>query len=247
MVEKNRLALGMRPKLGERVADQLRERIQKGDFAPGAQLPTENALVEQFGVSRTVIREAISSLRVDGLVKAHQGRGVFVCEDISQQPFRLCSNNLSEKDHIEQAMELRMCMEVSNAELAAERRSDADIESIRAALELQRVAHLSGELGQNEDFKFHLAVAAATKNTYIVDFLRFLGPFSIPANAMSEMDQDKRPSYQDSLRSEHTAIAEAIAASDPKAAAEAMDRHLRRGLRFNSEQYKENQESKASR
>ncbi len=239
MVENNRQALGARPKLGERVADQLRERIQKGDFAPGAQLPTENALVEQFGVSRTVIREAISSLRVDGLVKAHQGRGMFVCEDISQQPFRLCSNKLSEKEHIEQAMELRMCMEVSNAELAAERRSTTDIASIRAALEAQRVAHLAGELGQNEDFKFHLAVAAATKNTYIVDFLRFLGPYSIPANAMHEMDQAERPSYQDSLRSEHAAIAEAIIASDTKAAGEAMHRHLRRGLRFNSEHYKE--------
>ena len=107
MAKPNRPALGMRPKLGERVAEQLREHIQKGDFAPGAQLPTENALVEQFGVSRTVVREAISSLRVDGLVAAHQGRGVFVCDDISQQPFRLYSQNLDEKDHIEQAMELR--------------------------------------------------------------------------------------------------------------------------------------------
>ena len=94
MLEFEKLALGKRPKLSERVADQLREGIQKGDFAPGAQLPTENALVELFGVSRTVIREAISTLRVDGLVKAHQGRGVFVCEDISQQPFRLCSKDL---------------------------------------------------------------------------------------------------------------------------------------------------------
>ena len=112
MEKPENLALGMRPKLSERVADQLRERIQKGDFAPGAQLPTEGALVEQFGVSRTVIREAISSLRVEGLVKTHQGRGVFVCEDISQQPFRLCSKDLSEQDHMEQAMELRMHMEV---------------------------------------------------------------------------------------------------------------------------------------
>ena len=171
------LSLGKRPKLSERVADQLRERIQKGDFAPGAQLPTENALEELFGVSRTVIREAISTLRVDGLVKAHQGRGVFVCEDISQQPFRLCSKNLSEKDHMEQAMELRLSMEVSNAELAAERRTEADILGIEAALEKQHAAHLAGELGQTEDFSFHLAVATATKNSYMVDFLRFLGPF----------------------------------------------------------------------
>lgn len=234
MVESEGLALGKRPRLGERVADQLRERIQKGDFATGAQLPTENALVDMFGVSRTVIREAISSLRVDGLVIAHQGRGVFVSDDISQQPFRLCSKYLNETDHMEQAMELRMCMEVSNAELAALRHTATDLDSMKAALDLQHAAHLAGELGQIEDFKFHLAIASATKNSYIADFLRFLGPYIIPAGVMSEMDQDTRPAYQVSLREEHFAIAEAIKSGDPSAAGEAMRNHLRRGLQFNS-------------
>ena len=235
MPEFEKLALGNRPKLGERVADQLRERIQKGDFAPGAQLPTENALVEQFGVSRTVIREAISTLRTDGLVKAHQGRGVFVCEDISQQPFRLCSKDLSEKDHIEQAMELRLCMEVSNAELAAVRRTEADIQSMAAALQKQHAAHLGGELGQTEDFSFHLAIANATKNSYMVDFLRFLGPFIVPVNSMHLMDQEELLSYQESLRQEHSAIAEAINSGDADAAGVAMRTHLRRGLQVNSD------------
>lgn len=233
MQESGTQALGARPKLGERVADQLRERIQKGDFAPGAQLPTENVLVAQFGVSRTVVREAISSLRVDGLVKAHQGRGVFVCEDISQQPFRLCSKNLSEKEHMEQAMELRMQMEVSNAELAAVRRTNADIQGIEAALAKQHAAHVNGELGQTEDFAFHLAVATATKNSYIVDFLRFLGPFIIPANAMHQMDRKELPTYQNSLRKEHEAIADAIKVGDASAAGAAMRYHLRRGLQIN--------------
>lgn len=227
-------ALGMRPKLSERVADQLRKRIQKGDFAPGTQLPTEAVLVEQFGVSRTVIREAISSLRVDGLVMTHQGRGVFVGEDISQQPFRLCSKDLSEKQHIEQAMELRMQMEVANAELAATRRTDADIESIEAALQNQHAAHLAGELGQTEDFSFHLAVANATKNSYIVDFLLFLGPFIIPANAMHQMNSNELPAYQESLRAEHLAIAEAIKAGDAPLAGAEMRKHLRIGLQVNS-------------
>ena len=234
MQKSENLALGMRPKLSERVADQLRERIQKGDFSPGAQLPTESALVDLFGVSRTVIREAISSLRVDGLVKPHQGRGVFVCEDISQQPFRLCSKGLSEKDHIEQAMELRLHMEVSNAELAASRHTKLDIKSIEAALQKQHAAHLAGELGQTEDFSFHLAIANATKNSYMVDFLRFLGPFIIPANAMHQMDKQELPAYQSSLRAEHLAIAEAIKSGDAAAAGAEMRKHLRRGLQVNS-------------
>lgn len=227
-------ALGMRPKLGERVADQLRQRIQKGDFPPGAQLPTESVLVEQFAVSRTVIREALSSLRVEGLVKAHQGRGVFVCEDISQQPFRLCSKDLSEKDHMVQAMELRLHMEVSNAELAAVRRTEEDLAAIETALNKQHAAHLAGELGQTEDFSFHLAIAGATKNSYMVDFLRFLGPFIIPANAMHQMDQDELPSYQKSLRQEHLIIAQAIKSGNPDAAGVGMRTHLTRGLKINA-------------
>ena len=234
MQKPENLALGMRPKLSERVADQLRELIQKGDFAPGAQIPTESALVEQFAVSRTVIREAISSLRNDGLVKSHQGRGVFVSEDISQQPFRLCSNNISEREHMEQAMELRLHMEVGNAELAALRRTDGDIKSMEAALQKHHAAHLAGELGQTEDFSFHLAVANATRNSYMVDLLRFLGPFIIPANAMRLMDRQKLPAYQDSLRTEHMAIAEAIKAGDSQAAGVEMRNHLTRGLQFNS-------------
>ena len=228
-------ALGMRPKLSEGVADQLRELIQKGHFSPGAQLPTEGGLVEQFGVSRTVIREAISTLRVDGLVKTHQGRGVFVCEDISQQPFRLYSKDLSAKDHMEQAMELRLHMEVTNAELAATRHTAEDIQSIELALQKQHAAHLADELGQNEDFSFHLAVATATRNSYMVDFLRFLGPFIIPANAMHQMDQQELPAYRDSLRAEHSAIAEAIKEGDAISAGEAMRNHLRRGLQVNSD------------
>ena len=235
MEKPENLALGMRPKLSERVADQLRERIQKGDFAPGAQLPTEGALVEQFGVSRTVIREAISSLRVEGLVKTHQGRGVFVCEDISQQPFRLCSKDLSEQDHMEQAMELRMHMEVTHAELAALRRTKTDIQRIEETLKKQHGAHLSGELGQSEDFSFHLAIANATKNSYMVDFLRFLGPFIIPTNAMHQMGRDELSAYQENLREEHLAIVEAIKVRDAEAAGEAMRNHLRIGLQVNSD------------
>jgi len=234
MQKPENIALGRRPKLSERVADQLRERIQGGEFALGAQLPTEGALVEQFSVSRTVIREAISSLRVDGLVNSHQGRGVFVCDDISQQPFRLCDKDLSEKDHIEQVMELRLHMEVANAELAAARRTEKDIQEIEKALQKQHDAHLAGEWGQIEDFSFHLAVANATQNSYMADFLRFLGPLVIPANAMHVMNQEELPAYQNSLRTEHSAIAEAIIAGKVNEAGAEMLKHLRRGLLFNA-------------
>ncbi|NRG19494.1 FadR family transcriptional regulator [Rhizobiales bacterium] len=213
--------------------------IQRGDLAPGDRLPTESALVALFGVSRTVVREAISGLRVDGLVRAHQGRGVFVSDDLSHQPFRLDREELSLAEHMLQTMELRLSMEVASAELAAARRTDTDLEAIEAAMRSHHAAHLVGAGGQKEDFAFHLAIAEATQNNYVADFLRFLGPFIIPQSAMRQMPDDEREIYQASLRDEHAEIAGAIKRRDPKAAAESMRAHLMRGLELNRRSFAE--------
>lgn len=66
--------------LVSQLADTLRQAIAAGQFAPGARLPSEAQLTEAHGVSRTVVREAIASLRADRLVEARQGAGVFVLE-----------------------------------------------------------------------------------------------------------------------------------------------------------------------
>ena len=226
-------ALGARPKLSENVATQLRELIQQGDLEPGAQLPTESAMVEQFGVSRTVIREAVSALSVDGLVNAQQGRGVFVADDPSQQPFRLGRNGLSEADHIVQMMELRLSLEVESASLAAVRRDESDLRAINVAWQNHSDAMTAGETGHKEDFGLHLAIAEATKNAYIAGFLRYLGPFIIPRPAMTRFTGEERATYQRVLEHEHRDILTAITDRDALSAADLMREHLARGLDLN--------------
>ena len=74
------LRVERKPKLAERVVATLRAQIAGGEIGPGQKLPTEGQLTETFGVSRTVVREAIASLATDGLVESRQGAGVFVLE-----------------------------------------------------------------------------------------------------------------------------------------------------------------------
>ncbi len=222
-----------RPKLSEEIAGQLRQLIQGGELMPGTQLPTENAMIEQFGVSRTVVREAVAALSADGLVNARQGRGVFVANDLTQQPFRLGDSRLSERDHIVQIMELRLSLEVEAAGLAAQRRTSEDLREIEDAFERMVEAQRSGQEGAEQDFAFHLRIAEATQNTYIAKFIRYLGPFIIPRPARRTVTGGEREVYLEGLTQEHANIRDAIADQDEAAAIEAMRIHLSRGLALN--------------
>ncbi len=238
MIEMKAGELGLRsfkgrPKLSEEVASQLRQLIQGGNLRPGAQLPTENAMIEQFGVSRTVVREAIAALSADGLVNSRQGRGVFVADDLTRQPFRLGDSELNEHDHILQIMELRLSLEVESAGLAAQRRTLQDLREIEDAFERMVEAQSRGQEGAEQDFAFHLRIAEATQNTYIAKFIRYLGPFIIPRPARRRVTGQERQDYLDGLTREHAKIRDAIAEQDEAAASEAMRTHLSRGLALN--------------
>ena len=96
-----------RPRLSVDVAGRLRKMIEDRRWVPEQQLPTEIKLIEMFGVSRTVIREAIAALNADGLVESKHGRGVFVAKHLPTKPFRLGDSNIGEIEHIRQSLELR--------------------------------------------------------------------------------------------------------------------------------------------
>lgn len=222
-----------RAKLSSGVVDDLCAAIRGGDLPPGAQLPTEGVLCARFGVSRTVVREAISTLAADGLVMPQQGRGVFVADDLARQPFRLDQSGLDEARHVAQMMELRLSLEVESARLAAVRRSNADLDALRAADAAHLAAARAGEVGKREDFALHVAIARASGNRYVADFLAFLGPFIIPSPAMRHVTGLARAVYQDGLAAEHSAIIDAIEAREAEAASTAMRDHLLRGLELN--------------
>src|SRR5258708_729839 len=112
--------------LTDRITVTLREHIVGGKYAPGRQLPAGKDLSQAFGVSITVIREALSRLKADGLVASRQGKGVFVANDSKARPFRLIKSSGTQRALLE-IFELRMGVEVQAASLAAKRRTTRDL------------------------------------------------------------------------------------------------------------------------
>jgi GntR family transcriptional regulator, transcriptional repressor for pyruvate dehydrogenase complex len=215
-----------RPKLSALVADTLRERLVKGTLSAGQKLPTELNLTREFGVSRTVVREALAALAADGLVEARQGAGVFVTAQLSR-PFG--GLDIGRKISIAlNIIEVRLGIEMESAAIAAERRNSAQEAEIHEAfLEFDRLLDLGQATGR-ADFAFHRTIAAATNNPFYVEVLDALGERAIPCDVTSPWATDSVLSrtYQQGLQVEHLALLRAISAGDPEAARNAMRTHL---------------------
>src|SRR5919106_4508659 len=117
-------------KLSRRLFEQLAEQIRSGRFAPGARLPTEQALTRAARVSRTVVREAVAALRAEGLVVTRQGVGAFVSAEPQRAPFRIEPERMQTLDDILGVMELRLGVEVEAAGIAAELANRSQLKSI---------------------------------------------------------------------------------------------------------------------
>src|SRR5881409_4201348 len=116
-------------KLSRRLFEQLAGEIRSGRLAPGARLPTEQALTRAARVSRTVVREAVAALRAEGLVITRQGVGAFVPEN-ARRPLRIDFDQLSPLRAVLDVMELRTGIEIEAAGLAADRGSASQIRRI---------------------------------------------------------------------------------------------------------------------
>ncbi|HEV7368076.1 FadR/GntR family transcriptional regulator [Arenibaculum sp.] len=217
-----------RPKLSERVVSAIRSQVLSGEIPPGDKLPTESRLTEMFGVSRTVVREAIATLAADGLVEARQGAGVFVKQHPAHAFGSIGLETGNRISHALNILEVRMGIEIESAGLAALRRNGAQEAQIQEAFfDFDRLLAL-GETTGKADFAFHRAIAAATNNPFYVEVLDALGTRAIPCDVTSPWGTDSALSreYQEGLQREHLAILKAISASDPDAARAAMRAHL---------------------
>jgi GntR family transcriptional regulator, transcriptional repressor for pyruvate dehydrogenase complex len=216
-----------KPKLSERVVAALRSQVISGVMAPGRKLPTESQLTETFGVSRTVIREAMATLAADGLVESRQGAGVFVLEH-SAVAFGSLSQEIKKVSQAINVLEVRMGIEIESAGLAAQRRNAAQEALIQEAFfEFDRLLKL-GEPTGKADFAFHREIASATNNPFYVEILDALGDRTIPCDRNSPWYSIEVLSveYLTGLQREHLLILNAISAGDPQAARDTMRAHL---------------------
>ncbi len=217
--------------LAEQVIAHLATEIRGGRLAPGARLPTEQELTRTMGVSRTVVREAVSALRADGMVVTRRGSGAFVA-DPGGSPFRIAAQPAAPIGDVLEVMELRLSVEIEAAALAAERGTRRQRTAIAAALHGIDRALRRGEGAVAEDFAFHRAIAEATGNRQFPRFLEFLGGHVIPRQSvrLSLDTPAERRAYLERIQREHTRIVTAIAAGDPAEARRAMRDHLTRSL-----------------
>lgn len=226
---------GTRPlateRLSDRLAAELRQRIDSGELPPGARLPTEQALAVQYAVSRTVVREAVSRLRSSGLLVARQGSGVFVAPSDAARPLDFDAAVLADLGAVLDVVEVRRALEAEVAALAAERATPAQRSAIGRALARVDASVASGSAGIDEDLAFHRTIAQASGNAQFARVLRHLEQYLRDAMSVTRHNESQHPAFIAQVRQEHQAIADAIARGDADAARAAAAEHMRQAAR----------------
>jgi GntR family transcriptional repressor for pyruvate dehydrogenase complex len=209
--------------LYEQIARRVRGVIEEDGLVPGDRLPPERDLAQRLGVSRTSIREAFVVLRTAGIVEARRGDGVYLRRDVSDISPELTVTLFASQRLLPRIMEVREALETHLARLAARRRSERDLEVLRAACEEMASAIAEDRDPSHADEVFHAGIAAAADNPLLEDLLRQMAEPIARTRAASLA----RPGRPPRSLSGHRQILAAIEARDEQGAAWAMREHLR--------------------
>jgi GntR family transcriptional regulator, transcriptional repressor for pyruvate dehydrogenase complex len=202
--------------------------INADDLAPGDRLPSEARLAESFGMSRTIVREALVRLAADGITEARRGAGSYV----KRRPSERLGSHVP-LDGLAATLgtyEVRFVLEAEAARLAAQRRSHAQMDAIEARLADLRRALLSSAPAHDEDWQLHRAIAEATGNSaFVAIFDELEGGVIQILRAGVDISRSRPPEVIGAMMDEHDAIVDAIRAGDADGAALAMRWHLSQG------------------
>jgi GntR family transcriptional repressor for pyruvate dehydrogenase complex len=212
-------------RLYEQIVQQIEESIHKGVLSPGDQLPAERELAQQFGVSRTAVREAVKTLHEKGLVEAFPGRGTFITNGSSHSIRQSLDRMVraGQAEGTEYLAEVREIMEPEIAALAATRATEKDLAAMRETLEVMENAKKDPDAFIEADLDFHLSLAEAASNPLILSLIdsiigvlreQRIGIFNVEGGP-------ERGQYH------HKKILEAIEHRDALGARESMRAHLR--------------------
>ncbi len=213
--------------LSDQVASHILKTIEQHRFQPGDKLPSEIKLAQDFGVSRTVIREALARLKYDGVLESRQGHGVKVCAASDRRSFRLGEFHQASPNQASHIFELRAVLEGDAAFLAATRRTEKHILDMQTCLnDLQQTIRDNVD-GTGPDFIFHHLVTSATHNRYFIELMDFLNLKIKEIIHQARSHSSLQPGLPEAVEEEHGAIYQAIAAMDPEGARKAMLNHIR--------------------
>jgi GntR family transcriptional repressor for pyruvate dehydrogenase complex len=211
----------------DQIIQQLRALIAQGVIRPGERLPSERALAEQFGVGRSVVREALRKLEFFGILKTRPQSGTMVEEMSAIGLSGLIANVLALTDpNPAELVEARQILEVQTARLAASRADAKAIAAIRAAHEGNVAATMGGGTLVDHiehDVLFHLSIAEAARNEVLHSMVSVFAPRIVTLAKENKVCEDGRA---ERALEEHAAILRAIERGDADAAGHAMLRHL---------------------
>lgn len=216
------------PRLFRVIADQIKLKIQAGEFDVGARLPSERDLAEALQVSRPTVREALIALEIEGFVDVRVGAGIFVSSGWGKtrlNPHRFARANITSDGEVGpfELMEARLMLEPQIAALAATNASVAQVEEIRlAALQLHQA-----EKPGDADREFHLAIARASGNSALPVIVKDLWALHDNSEIFKRLDEHiATESVWKMAQKEHDEIVQAILKSKPTLAEESMRKHL---------------------
>ncbi len=214
--------------LVQEIVDTLVANIKDGSIKPGDKLPSESEIMGRFEVSRTVVREALSKLQAAQLVETRHGIGTFALTPQDATNFKIADSDLSTIADVISVLELRISLETEAAGLAAQRRTDTNLNTMETSLHAFRSAIQQDSDAVPSDFEFHMEVARATGNRHFADLMAYLGTMIIPrtrVNTPSTAPEGRLP-YLMRVHGEHESIFVAIRNQDAEAARAAMRTHL---------------------
>ena len=222
------------------VMNDISAKIRRGIYRPGEKLPSEPQVMVEQGVSRPVVREAMSRLQAAGFVETRHGVGTFVLPLPPDTTPSLDITTVLTMRDVLAMLELRISVETEAASLAALRRSEEHLVLMRRAIDAFEEGVNKGESSVDADFQFHLQIALATGNKYFEDFYRRLGVTTIPRTRIDtpQYSEESTEVYLHRINREHACILDAIARKDPQTASASIRMHLSNGrerLRLASE------------
>jgi GntR family transcriptional regulator, transcriptional repressor for pyruvate dehydrogenase complex len=211
-------------RLYEQIVQQVEDSIHKGTLKAGDQLPPERELAQQFGVSRTAVREAVKALHEKGLVEAYPGRGTFITDGTSYS-MRQSLDRMVKVGQAEGSAflaEVRAILEPEIAALAATRADTEDLSSMREQVAVMDGACKDPDAFIEADLDFHLALAEAAANPIILSLIDSIVGL-LREQRMGIFQVEGGPERG---QHHHKKILKAIELRDPTGAREAMKAHL---------------------
>jgi GntR family transcriptional repressor for pyruvate dehydrogenase complex len=218
----------IKPQKGsEIVMSQIKQQILLTAYPPGAKLPTVVELAASFEVGRSTVREALSALKAMGWVDIRHGGGTFVSKILPSETAEENGGFFYKTESFEEVVEVRKFIEVGCAALAAERRTEADIDGLASILSQMEAALGNEELSDQGDINFHLHIAKASHNSLFVDMIQ-----SMSQRLQESMRESRRLWFfaerasAELLLQEHREIYQAIQAMHVELASAKMMQHI---------------------